>query len=38
MDQANYQEAIEETFSMDRESVEKLSRKILESYDGSKMC
>ena len=35
----NFREAIEktETFSMDWESVEKLSRQILESFDGSKM-
>ena len=34
-----YQESIgqTETFSMDREFVEKLSRKIPESFDGSKM-
>ena len=35
----NYRESISqtETFSMDRESVEKLLRQNLESFDGSKM-
>ena len=35
----SYQEYIEQTesFSMDRESVEKLSRQILKSFDGSRL-
>ena len=35
----SYQESIEQTksFSMDRESVEKLSRQILKSFDGLRL-